>query len=130
MKIYFADVLLAEGMESAQQPFNLKIHAEHALQKVHALRASHSQSISRANVEHTLSFCVSKKHTSDEHARGDCLSHASTLEGLQGCVKFVNDQTGAQTLLLNATIKRIQSECKGLVSTHTYTFVGGKLLEK
>tara|TARA_B100001248_G_scaffold262227_1_gene256834 strand:+ start:6167 stop:6568 length:402 start_codon:yes stop_codon:yes gene_type:complete len=133
MKIYLNNVPLAKGLAHKESPTGLSLKTHQQVQMSHALRAAQVSTYSRGNTETAITFKVKRTHPDIQTAIAFTLTHASALDGRSGKV-FFTDETNAQApqgfTLLNASLQVTQAYLSGRNSYHTYTLVGGKIINK
>jgi hypothetical protein len=125
MKILIGDVVLAGGIEAQESPYDVTIRNEREVQIVGVLRGDSARSYDRGNRRTILSFKVTRRHNSTEDAQKFILMHAAHLGNLATSVTAIEEPSGDEYALPNATVVSVQSFSSGSTSTHEYRIVGG-----
>ncbi len=127
MKIKIGDFWLAEAGELS--PDELVINARRVVQIAEYLRASAAKPIPRKNTVTTISFSVSRTHTSVRIAEGYMLQHEVNIPD-DGILTFISQDPGAgeSTYYFDyAAIEATQGRQIGVSTFHSYTIIGGRI---
>ena len=127
MKIKIADFWLAEAGELA--PDELIVNARRIVQVAQFLRSSAAKPIPRKNTITTISFSVTRTHTSVRAAGGYMLQHEVDIPD-EGVITFISqDQGGGESNYYfdNAAVETTQAKRIGVTTFHSYTIIGGRI---
>ena len=129
MKILIGNIVLAGGVEAQESPYDVTVRNEREIQIVGVLRGDAAASYDRGNQRTTLSFRVTRRHGSIEDAQKFVLTHAANLGNLSTSVTVVEEPSGDEYALPNATVAGVQSSSLGSTSTHEYRIIGGNFFK-
>jgi len=130
MKVKINNTWLARG--ERESVADLQINGRRIIQIAQLLRADEIKMFDRKNHQTTVSFSVSRLHSSVQASECFILEHSTGLPG-QGLVTFVaTDDNGrdVERHLQAACIEIDESRYIGRSTHHTYTVIGGKMLKQ
>ncbi|MDR0679731.1 MAG: hypothetical protein LBF42_01690 [Puniceicoccales bacterium] len=125
MKILIGDIVLASGVEAHESPYDVSIRSEREVQIVETLRSNVAKSYDRGNQRTTISFKVARRHSSIEDAQQFVLSHGAALVNLATALTVIEEPSGDEFVLSDASVAAVQSSSSGSASIHEYRVVGG-----
>jgi hypothetical protein len=129
MKIFIGEIALAGGVEAQESPCDMTIRNEREVQIVGVLRGNSAVSYDRGNQRTILNFTVTRRHNSIEDAQKFILMHAANLCNLSASVSVIEEPSGDEYVLPNATVVGVRSSSLGSTSTHEYRIVGGNFFK-
>lgn len=129
MKINIGTIVLADGVEKNEAPYNVKISNTRAIQVTQSIRGESVKSYDRGNQQTTLEFTVTRKHESIEDAQMFILQHSSSLNNLSDYLTIIEEPSNLVYYLTDATIAEINGYVTNNTSTHQYKVIGGKIVE-
>ncbi len=127
MKISIGNISLANGHDHKEEPYDFSLHHTRQTQMATPLRSNSSKWYDRGNQTITITFSVTKQHTSVEAAQQYVIQHAIELNNLSSQLIIVEEPSQKQFILLDAVMSEITSSSTGITSTHFYKIIGGNL---
>ncbi|MDR3117373.1 MAG: hypothetical protein LBT98_02275 [Puniceicoccales bacterium] len=125
MKIFMGNWVLAAGRDGEQEPYDMVLEVEGAVQIATGIGADHARPLDRGNRTVSLRFSVLRRHGSVRAATEFLLSHGTCLAELDGTVTIVAE--GQRYALTSAVLRRLQGSQEGGSTVHGYDIVGGAL---
>lgn len=128
MKIQLENIVLSRGIHFCECPEHFKIQGIKEIQIVSLLRAKEVKIFDRGNSQITITFKISRQHSSANSALTHVMQHIVAIIGVHGNAYFDLEDT-AQTCfsLQNATIRQLSFYIDGLTSYHSYEIIGSKI---
>jgi hypothetical protein len=129
MKILLGQLVLARGLAHRESPRHFSLSTRRETQAAPALRAEEAAVFDRGNAFTEVTFAISKRHASAEHALRFAATHPQCLAQATGGLVFVSEDGNqvAEIFLPDAVLRTLRCVPSGLVTDTVYEFLGGAL---
>lgn len=117
------------GDSMRERPRDLRINGARVVQDAQFLRASAGRSFDRSNLKTSVSFAISREHSSIQAAEAFILAHYCELPGSGTLELHAEATTGGvkQYYMTNAVLSVTGGSVNGVSTDHSYEITGGIL---